>query len=267
MAYSDFDLIEVKTADNMAALNAPDGDAFINSILDNPLTDQGEYCRRFLTQPGSITENAGEISVLGKSSIAGGALIDPSPQTAVSARAWVRLGTPSDALERDWRAWIGLVLFKPVNNSTHSSYSGGWELNLEARIDVDGTPQKDLQLVLRGGPKTGVSTNMYVNLDRNLLETIETGLSFNTWYQIRLDVIPNSSTTKTIKVYRFVGSSWNLLATHISHEGDADWPVATPSESLRCGFTTGAIQKSGAYQSPEIAKYIDQFKIGVETVS
>jgi hypothetical protein len=271
MTYSSFDLSIANSpasTDNfgrnvdhelLASINGKDGEAFLNSALGNPLTNTGNYCRRFLTQPGkAIQSGIGETRAFINTPTG---LVQPSAVTAMSARAWVRLGTPTGDVGSNWRAWTGLSLFRPSVST--SDFGGGWELTLEASTSAeDGSQQA--KLALRGGPSAAHADVTANASGFNFLQYAESGLAFNTWYLIRLDIIPNAATTKTIKAYRSVdgGSSWNTLATHISHDGDADW-----QDTGRCGFTTGVARTSESFATIQIAKYIDRFRVGFETVS
>lgn len=263
MSYSDFDLDY--DLYNLTILDAPDGSAITNSSLSSPLTTTGVYCRRFSIN-SSISNGYARIKALCKTSVLGGSVYDPADDVAISSRAWVRLSTPSFTTDTNAkrRVWVGLTSFTTIPSGNW--YFGGWELILQKEFDTSGSATTSLKLL--GGPTSSTTTDIY-NPNYNLIATAEAGLATDTWYLIRLDIVPNSASQKTITAYRSTdgGTSWGLLATHVSTLGDPDWPP-TPSLSLpvRCGFSFGSTHSYSFTRTVETYGYIDRFQISSETV-
>ena len=272
MAYSDFDSFfsdTYFTFGNGEWENGAAGLAISNSALSSPLTNAGPYCRGFRATGRTGTSVQSSIKYFYKSSFENGALVNPADNVAVSSRAWVRMSTPSWEVASEGgsnrrRAWIGLTSFAEGN----TNYFGGWELALQTtRTSSD---PYVTNLVLRGGPSIGGSNQSAAtvnNIDYNQLTVAEEGLAFDTWYLIRLDIVPTSADQKTITAYRSAdeGVTWNTLATHETVRGDRDWPG--DSYDKRCGFSLGTTNGSLFTADIDLTAYIDRFQIGVETVS
>lgn len=266
MSFTDFDFNYERYGVDI--LSQPNGDAVLNSSLTNPLTGTGSYCRRFRLDD-TVTTGQAEIKATCNSGPLSGTLVNPAYDTAVTLRAWVRLDTGTFGTSSEpgavRRVWTGLTAFTTIP-STNSLF-GGWELALQASRTSGGAV--DTSLVLRGGPPTYLtnSASAPVNdLSYNLLATAEAGLSRETWYLVRLDVVPNSASQKTITAYRSTdgGTSWNTLATHVSTSGDPDWPSS--SDDKICGFTFGTTNAYNYSRTMQANAYIDKFQAGTETI-
>jgi len=266
VAYSDFGNDFIAFGPTERLLEATQGgEPITHASLTDPLTGSGDYCRRFFGGPSGT--NNGALTCLKlpcESSVLGGSLVSPSPSTAISLRMRVRAdmsGLPADANTNRY-FYCGVNAFTRLSNGNNSILMGGWDLVLRA----NSTDNTSLDLVLRGGPTTNASfssTDPWADPDYNVLQVCEADLSENTWYQIRLDIIPNSSSEKTINCYRHDGTDWVLLHTRYTNTTLPDWPPATTYN--RCGITCG--YAFGGSQGPYLAGYyVDDFQVSTETV-
>lgn len=266
MAYSDFDNDYVKFTSEDRILDAAQaGEPITHASLTDPLTESGEYCRRFFGGPDSSSPYGFACLKLPcASSVLGGSLVSPSPSTAISLRMRVRAdmsGLPSDANTKRY-FYCGVNAFTRLSGGSNSVLMGGWDLVLRA----NSTDTTSLDLVLRGGPTinaTFTTSDPWADPNYNVLQVCEAGLSENTWYQIRLDIIPNSASEKTINCYRHDGTDWVLLHTRYTNTALPDWPSATTYN--RCGITCG--YAFGGSQGPYLTGYyVDDFQVSTETV-
>lgn len=264
MSYSDFDL-SYETFGGLDILDQPSGSAITNASLSSPLTTTGAYCRRFSIND-SVASGLAGIKALCKSTVLSGTVYNPAEDTALSLRTWVRLSTPQFPTDTNSkrRVWAGVTAF--TTNPSGTYLFGGWELNLEKQFVTSGSASVALKLL--GGPATSSTTDIF-DPAYNLISTVESGLATDTWYLIRLDIVPNSASQKTITAYRSTdgGTSWNTLATHVSTLGDPDWPpTPTVSVPTRCGFSFGSAHSYSFARTVEVYGYFDRFQISSETV-
>lgn len=260
MAYSDFDLTYFNYSGTPIANADQGGDAITNASLSNPLTTAGDYCRRFFTT-GNYSNNHNTLKFSANSSVLGGTLVSPAADTAISLRIWARLNAanfPSGGVKQ---LYAGVNAFSPITGL--DVYGGGWELVL--RVSRNNTDSAVVDLVLRGGRGARANTGSVASLTYNVLATCESGLSLNTWYNIRMDIIPNSISQKTINCYRHDGTDWNLLTSLVRTNSDSDWPTDLVTYN-RCGFSTLFATSTSMSGTFNVSSFVDGFQASTETV-
>lgn len=248
MTFFDFDSYYTNNLSSILP-DGKNGAAITNASLSNPLTTTGDYCRRYYYNLGNSSK--GEVRTQIKSSVNSGVFVDTSDDVSLSLRARVRL---NNIVEGSVLGWVGVHAFSPIginaNNIGFSLLYGGYELVLE----VNGTTPAYNLRIRAGNASSGSGVNNRVACSGTYAE--------NTWYFIRMDIIPSSSSQKTVNAYTSSnnGSSWDLVGTFVVTSSDSYW-----RNTGYCGFSAGAF--SGSLASRQISFYIDQFEAYSETIS
>ena len=271
MSYSDFNAVfSTRTvADPVASGNQLAGGAagvsYINADLANPLTTTGVYGRKFRhSDPVTNSPPVGQTKILLSNTGAQSAaqFYDVSSEKSLSLRLRVRLAlvednaaaVPNPALH----TMVGVTTF---TSGASGTYSGGYELVLQA---TGAGAQRNVSLVLRAGTGTDFSNGL-VDISAPGNSAACTGTyELDTWYFIRLDVIPNSQTQKTLKAYTSTnnGASWTQVGEMLVRSTDSFW--SAPANS-RAGLIS--LRASDGATNDVYDHFVDDFEAYLETVA
>jgi len=238
MAQADFDFESGGLAGG-AWVGGDDGTARLHAGLSSPLTGEGDYCRDFSTVNTTLYITKASI----KASVSAG-LFDEIPSTqAISVRAWIRAEGYTNGIS------IGIIAkLHPTSNGNGRENPVGYNLFVGGAADT--ANNSNLKLHLRKDNST--YKNVYLN-----------ALTINTWYKIRLDVIPVGSSQDIVKVYTGVGATgsetWTLEHTEVILNTDPHYVPWAQSGGGKIGFTA-------RNEASTDSVYIDRFQAFVETV-
>lgn len=257
MSFNQFSINVLETAGPAT----PSGSAILNSSLSSPLTGS-TYCRKYTLNGGGGGNNVTsvcEVKTFISSSVQGGVFVDTNNAYALSLRAKVRVAQHAYGYSQN--NYIGLVAYAPTSSNNMGSflYSGGYELALQE-------PETgDPQLKIRAGQALNSDFGYFGGnvFNSNVVATCSGSYTRNTWYHIRMDIIPNSLTQKTINAYTSSnnGTTWDLVGT-----ATVSGPGGNYRDSGYCGFT--ACKATWFYMggsSSTIDMFIDDFEAYVST--
>lgn len=234
MAQSDFDFNA--TFDTGAIVGGNDGYAVTNASLASPLTGEGTYCREF------ANSTTGDIAMVAT-------LNDPQFQEisdgySISVRAWIRSTGITTA---SYAVGIGAKI-----------HGGGPDVDTNAPngycVLIGDTNQTAAAAFLRfvidtGSTVTATDTSFAVSTD--------------TWYKVRLDVIPVGTAEDIVRVYTGTGTTgsetWTLQYSRIILNSDPDYIPWNDTGNGRVGFFT--VHNSNAH-----THYVDRFQVFLEAV-
>ena len=238
MAQADFDFVTGGLGGSMGG--GPDGAAMVHAALSSPLTGEGVYCRRF----SPINSTLYSVNASIKASVAGG-LFDAIPVTkSISLRAWLRSENYLTGTA------IGIVAkMHPDANANARENAVGYTLGFGSWSDT--LNNNSLKLHMRS--TNSVYKNVYLKT-----------LSTNTWYKVRLDVIPTGSSFDTINVYTGTGATgseiWTLEHTEIVLNSAPHYVPWAQSGGGKVGWNYRSEGSSAG------SVYIDRFEAYLEDV-
>jgi len=248
MAYSDFDLefsTRLQSDPNTAGsdmASPPTGVAVQNSSLSNPLTGTGEHCRAIQHNAVNNSEaSVGQVKMLlaNTGGVSAQAFYDIGNDQLVSMKMRMRLdrvsGNPDAADSADNALnMVGLTAFSSADGTV---YSGGYELVLQAK---GSGASRAVEVALRASQPSDFSTGVAGLFAANT--TICSGsYALDTWYYLRLDVVPESPYQKKLIAYSSAddGASWTEIGQMTVRDDASEWSAASPNRSgiisLRCG--------------------------------
>lgn len=265
MAYSDIDRFwsnGTHGSTTTVMVDYPDGTARLNSALSNPLTGSGLYCREF---SHTITGNVGIYRVYTESkfqiasSVSGGAFVNPASNSAISLRSNVRLeGRVSGTWSSSYtNPIVGVFAFAPTATNpgiggSGGNTGGGYELVLQ-EYQTEG----NVRLVIKSSASGAADQAPSADPSTNVKVICSGSYALDQWYEIRMDVIPNGPTQKTINAYVKNGVLWDLVGTLVVLSTDSYWASTgyCGVQSMLAGETTMTYRM-----------YIDDFKAYIETI-
>lgn len=168
---------------NGAITGGGDGQAVLHSGLANPLTGEGVYCRLFRHTSGFNNHLLAYNAAFDSGNFVG------IPDTKIiSLRAWVRVqdGSASGA--------IGLI----ANTGAHTNNDNPTDGYMLSLGDWDGSSENQpLRLYLQT-----FASNTVVKT-----QTLDISAVNDTWYKIRLDVIPIAGVSDTLRAFTGTGAT------------------------------------------------------------
>lgn len=264
MAYSDWEFY--RRYDNFEDVKSdPSGSAITNASLSNPLVSSGDYCRSFFASNSTLSDGECEFRTFLPS------YENIALNKAISIRAKVRVQeTTTDSktgISRPFNTFIGITaysgfpaVYDQANNSGHGS--PGYALTLQRYREAGNDGVLKTRLVMISDDSTYNPSDFQSNPDSHIIATCSGSYSPDTWYDIRLDVIPNSLTSRTLNAYTSSngGSSWDEVATYYLDSTSPLW-----RSTGKIGFmNTFAIDV--AWNSDTFVNYIDDFKLNVTEI-
>lgn len=205
MAYSD---LNIATATGGNLLGGADGNARTHASLTNPLTGEGSYCREFVRDVGA-DQNRCTVDA----AYDGGSLVEIPDTKAISVRAWVRL---SSSATNSLCSGVGAKM--DLSETLTGSYNQapyGYMVHIGSFSS--GAPSGGFNTInlTMYNRKTGASVgDRYVNLSTGASISNIPTISADTWYKIRMDVVPVGPVEDRIDVYTGTGATgsetWTL---------------------------------------------------------
>ena len=271
MSYSDFNAVfstriqsDAATNGNQLVGGAP-GSSFINADLANPLSTTGVYGRKFRHDTINSTDvSIGQTKILLSNTGSGsaGQFYDVSANKSLSVRLRVRMAVVEDnasaVVNPSLHTMVGVTTF---TSGAAGAYSGGYELVLQA---TGAGAQRSVSLVLRAGTDADFAANGVASLNNRNLTTCTGNYELDTWYFIRLDIIPNSTTQKTLKAYTSNnnGASWTQVGEMLVRSTDSYWSAPTNNQ-------TGlfSLRASDAATNDVYDHFVDNFEAYIESVA
>lgn len=216
------------------------GTARLNSSLSSPLTGHGDYCREY----GHPATGAVAMSATLKSSVNSGQFFEIPSTQSISVRASLRhtnVGAGSYSIGIVGKAFAGA----PGSLEAPRGYS----------VMIGDTAQ------------TGASSDIRFLADAGgtvLVETIGVTATNDTWFRVRLDIVPISTSEDVIRVYTGTGApdseTWNLEYTKNILSSDAYYIPWSDTGNGKVGYWT-VLASTGAQ-----IMHIDSFRAFTETV-
>jgi len=233
--------------------NAPNGTARLNaSVTPNPLTTTGAYCREFrhVVTAAAFTR-ASEFKAEISAAVAGGNFVNTPSTVALSLRARVRMnfqsGTYSNTITNPL---VSLFAFAPPIG-TDANFGGGYELALQQ--DTSTTVRLAIRASTGGLSRATGAAAQAASAHR---VTCSGSYTFNTWYHIRMDVVPNGTSQKTITAFTSAdeGVTWDQVGSYTVTSADSGiW-----SSTGRCGFSSYLATSSSSAITHR--HYVDDFQ-------
>jgi hypothetical protein len=271
MSYSDFDAVfstriqsDPATSGNQLAGGAA-GSSFLNADLANPLTTTGVYGRKFRhSSPNATDVSIGQTKILLSNTGSGSAsqFYNASDDKTVSVRLRVRMAVAEDnasaVANPSLHTMVGVTAF---TSGAAGAYSGGYELVLQA---TGAGAQRSVSLVLRAGTDADFASNGLASLTNRNLTTCTGTYELDTWYFIRLDVIPNSATQKTLKAYTSNnnGASWTQVGEMLVRSTDSYWSAPTNNQTGLFSLRASDVATNDIYDH-----FVDNFEAYIESVA
>lgn len=247
MAYSDFD-VEFSTRTQADAATAggdmvspPAGVPYQNSGLSDPLTTTGDYCRAIQHNAASQSDaSVGQVKMLlaNTGSVSAQAFYDVGHDQLISMRLRVRMGRvegPDAADSAD--NFLTLAGITAFTSGSTSVYSGGYELVFQVK---GSGALRAASVALRASQPVDFSGSVASLLAARTVEC-SGSYAFDQWHYLRLDLVPVSSTQKTLVAYASAddGVSWSEIGSMTVRSSDPEWSGLSPNRagiiSLRCG--------------------------------
>lgn len=264
MAYSDWEFYRRYDTNNDVRSD-PSGSAITNASLSNPLVSSGDYCRSFFASNGSPFDARCEFRTFLPS------YENIALNKAISIRAKVRVQeTTTDSKVGSGRAFntfIGITAYSGFPSSYDLVSSVGYEspgyaLTLQRYREAAESGLLKTRLVMISDDSTYNPVDFHSNPDSHIIATCSGSYSPDTWYDIRLDVIPNSLTSRTLNAYTSSngGSSWDEVATYYLDSTSPLWR-STGKIGFMNTFATDA-----SWASDTFVNYIDDFKLNVTEI-
>ena len=250
MAFADFDL-DYTVGNSGALANQPNADAFLNASLASPLTTSGIYCRQFThTTLADASNHTSELKAEIKASVSGGDFVDTPSTKALSLRVRARLDHDAGSLNTLTNAYAGINAYAP----TGTDFSGGYELVLQN----EGT--NGVRLALRAGNLIDNADAGIRNPSINHQVTCTGVYGLDSWFHLRMDIVPNGVNQKTITAFTSVddGATWQQVGQLVATNIDSFWRTTG-----RCGFISLLSATSGG---AGFNNYLDDFEAFVEDV-
>ena len=218
MAQTDFDFFVAGTA----PFGGTDGTPVVHSSLSNPLTFHGSFARLY-----KLADSGGQFVHLTKalvdSGVSSGDFVGPPVTKAVSLRAFVRFRATVDPANI-----LGFIAM--MARTSTDQLSSGYYLTLGTVTEWDTSSGTSAALSLRlckrgpGGTKSG-----------SFLDTVVPGTFIaDTWYAVRLDVVPVGTANDRLDVYLAGAITWVLALTETILSTDV--VSNPPTASTRVGF-------------------------------
>jgi hypothetical protein len=215
MAQSDFDFASAGSASFFGGI---EGTARLNSVMSNPLTIHGDYCREF---KNDVTGTIGMSATL-NSSVANGAFVEVPKQKKISVRALIR---SSDVSVGSNAVGIGCKLYSGAPESSNQAPRG-----YSVMIGDTGqtSASSDIRFYADNGGTSSITSTGVTATDNN-------------WFWVRLDVIPadtSATPDDLIRVYTSpTGSeSWSLQYSLTIASTDAWYVPWAQSGNGKIGF-------------------------------
>lgn len=231
------------------------------SVLPGSLTTTGDYCREYLVPPVGISgigvNNTGVVAANLNSTVESGRYVNPLGNRSYSFRSWVRLSTELSTATYGMSVGIRVKSEDPVLVSGSGVWEGynGYRLALTTSNPSTGAGFNGLKLCLfTGAPGTGVVTECaggpYVP---------------DTWYRIRLDVIPVGTTQDNLEAYIYDPGTltWSLVAS--TYVLSSQIGVFVPWGTGLCGYYSSVLS-SGAGFFQTARAWVDLFEAASEAV-
>ena len=265
MAYSDLDLYSVNDANGGAGgarlLGGADANARTHASLTNPLAGEGTYCREFTYDTGS-DQNRYAV----KAAYDGGSLVEIPDTKAVSVRAWVRLNTNninSNCVGVGVKMDLSQSFGAPgLGLTSYNQPPYGYLLHI-GNINTSNNGYDSINLYLYNR-KVGASVGqkfVKMTTDANV-STIPT-ISVDTWYKIRMDVVPVGPVEDRIDVYTGTGATgsetWTLHHQETVVNSDAHYIPWGEVGGGEVGFF-------GLCGNNTYAAYLDRFQVFLTNV-
>jgi hypothetical protein len=238
MAQADFDF----ASNGTGSLTSGDGygSARLHSALTNELTGEGSYCREYSIVD---TNNVAQVATI-KSSVNSGEFVEIPATKAVSVRAWLR---HDDVSVGSFGIGIGCKL-----------HSGAPPTGLSA--------PRGYSVMIGDTAQTGASSNLRVLIDNSgTTDITNTGYTVtdDTWFKIRMDVIPVGTSQDIIEIYTGTGATgsetWTLRNTQNVLNSDAWYIPWAQSTHGRVGWWT--VSDTATHDL-----HIDRFQVFLEDV-
>lgn len=189
MAQSDFDFASAGSASFFGGI---DGTARLNSVISNPLTTHGDYCREFKNE----TSGTIGMSATLNSSVSDGAFFEVPKQKKISVRALIR---SSDVSVGSNAIGIGGKLYSGAPESSNQAPRG-------------------YSVMIGDTGQTAASSDIRFYADNGGTDfDASTGVTAtdNTWFWVRLDIVPaDASETPD-----------DLISVYTSPTGSEDWTL------------------------------------------
>lgn len=248
MAYSDFDVqfstrVQTDAATPGGDMVSPSaGIPYENASLLAPLSSTGDFCRAIQHNGASQSEaSVGQVKFLASSTGS------PSAQpfynvdlinSLLSLRMYVRLGQAAESSAPDSADnFLTMVGLTALTSGSDSLYSGGYELVLQAK---GSGASRSVGVALRASQPVDFSGGVASILAARTVDCAGS-YTFDTWYHLRLDIVPTSQTRKTLVAYSSSddGATWTEIGSMVVSASDAEWSAQSPNRngvvSLRCG--------------------------------
>lgn len=263
MSYSDWEF-QRYYAPEMINLTPPQGNPNVHTALSSPLSDSGVYCRYFSGQVANTTANQG---VMHRLKLNNPDYIDVSRDQAISLRAKVRIKSFSfsGAVAAAYHQSIGVhSYFANMLSEAGRTAISNLGYGLELRAFSNGSTEPSVKLVLSADPTTSNSSfTTNASIGYSSVADCSGTYILDTWYHIRLDVIPNGLTAAVLKGYTSSdnGASWSQVAEYYVEQTNARFrTVGNNGIIAYIALGTSDTQMYGV----QPALYVDDFKINTE---
>lgn len=272
MSFSDW---EFQRAYSYVDLLAPEiGWPVENSSLSNPLGGSGTYCRSFegSTTSGGASDNGGVVYRL---KLTNPDYVDVPNDQAISLRAKIRIKSFTFSLGtenfgRTYQQYIGVGSYFSdlISGNQYASHSPlGYGMGLQAYFQNNGSLNPGVRLIMLADSSTGNQDLGVTAANNYALVTVCSGTyTLDTWYDIRFDIIPNSTTSVFLRGYTSAdgGSTWSQVGEYY-----IDQTVNTRFRTLGNNGIIARIVTSRAGDRPawdniNAKVYVDDFKINTE---
>ena len=204
----------------------PYGQAALHSKLSNPITSSGDFARAFVR--AAVTNSRAPFAAWYVSSSVDGAIYQPtgsdtfSTSKAYSMRAWLRV---DDYGLIDKNVNVGLFVRGQANGTiVAAGFNGAWQHSMSGyNIRLGGTTAYGID-----SPDTLRLTLGTARVDGDdagvpAIVNCSGSYAMDTWYRVRLDVVPVGSAGDTINVYTSSAGdvasgqeTWELVGTRFA---------------------------------------------------
>jgi hypothetical protein len=235
MAYADFDNSIVSP---VTYAGGADGVARLHTALSSPLTGEGNYCREFRSNTTTgVFGPEGRIRGLWtvKSTFDGGSLFEIDNTKAISVRAWVRVANNVTEMNA---CGVGARIDLADTSATPYVQGKGYFFHIGSYNSQGGTTNV-LRFTYGKNTAAAVVTSDNFNVSPLAVGTVVA----NTWYKLRMDVIPLLSTQDTVRLYTGTGATgsetWTLHHEQVILSSDPDYIAPGAPGEGRVGFCIG----------------------------
>lgn len=235
MAQADFDFANIGSSGHVGGAQ---GSALLHASLGSPLAGEGDYGREYFRVSGQTNS----LATL-KTSVSGGIFYEIDETKAISLRAWIRITDVDDSSDS-----IGLVARADPTDLT-----------------LDDRPAKGYHVFVGDHTVGGATTTLrlFMRGDGGGQVVVNTGYTVanNTWYKVRMDVIPVSTSNDIIKIYTGTGATgsetWTLRHTEYVSKTQTHFVAAGATGAGKVGYwAMGGTERA----------YIDRFQVFLEDV-